>query len=355
MKRRLLSFAAGAALTLTVMGTGMCADAKAGESLELRGDKFYYMVDGVNDTQKYGFVKFDGGSFLVANGTVATHINGLAQDPGNPANWYYLSNGQVQNQYTGLAMYDNAWFYVSEGRLDTTVNQIVEYDEGYFLVAAGQIKKEVNGLVQDPQDPEWWYFVAEGQVQTQYSGLALYDGQWFYVKSGVFQNDYTGYVNYQGEPFYVVNGQMVKNASQMTLYTKGIYNSQNYSNQLSQVLGYVNSYRAEVGRDALVLDPELCVAACMRAQEMADTGIFSHTRPNGQSCFSIFKEMCIEAGYKGENIAYGYRTPAAVCNGWYHSEGHYANMIQSDFTRIGVGLAYSASGRPYWVQLFADQ
>ena len=51
----------------------------------------------------------------------------------------------------------------------------------------------------------------------------------------------------------------------------------------------------------------------------------------------------------GENIAYGYRTPQAVVNGWMNSSGHRANILNASYTKIGVG--YVASGN-YWTQMF---
>ena len=107
-----------------------------------------------------------------------------------------------------MAYYDGAWFYVENGKLNTTLAAFVEYDGGLFFVGAGRIMKEVNGLAQDPQGSDW-YYLAEGQAQTQYTGLALYDGEWFYVINGKLAEDYSGTVEYDGAEFNVVNG-MVK-------------------------------------------------------------------------------------------------------------------------------------------------
>ena len=51
----------------------------------------------------------------------------------------------------------------------------------------------------------------------------------------------------------------------------------------------------------------------------------------------------------GENIAMGYSSAQAVMNGWMNSSGHRANILNSAYTRIGVG--YVADGN-YWVQEF---
>ncbi|MBR3103604.1 MAG: hypothetical protein IKH46_07250, partial [Lachnospiraceae bacterium] len=83
----------------------------------------------------------------------------------------------------------------------------VEYDGGLFFVGAGRIMTEVNGLAMDPQGTDW-YYLANGQAQTQYTGLAQYDGEWFYVVNGKLATDYTGTVEYDGAEFNVVSGMV---------------------------------------------------------------------------------------------------------------------------------------------------
>ncbi|MBK6089414.1 CAP domain-containing protein [Ruminococcus difficilis] len=39
----------------------------------------------------------------------------------------------------------------------------------------------------------------------------------------------------------------------------------------------------------------------------------------------------------GENIAYGYATPAQVVNGWMNSEGHRKNILSAVYTKITAG------------------
>lgn len=124
----------------------------------------------------------------------------------------------------------------------------------------------------------------------------------------------------------------------------GIYNS---------VLNYVNGYRSEVGVENLSLDSQLSLAATIRALEMAWSNKFSHDRPNGSSCFSVLNDLGINYYTVGENIAWGYWDAASVSEGWKNSPGHYANMISSNFSKIGIGYAV-VDGERYWVQIFTD-
>ncbi|MCR4926269.1 MAG: CAP domain-containing protein [Clostridiales bacterium] len=125
------------------------------------------------------------------------------------------------------------------------------------------------------------------------------------------------------------------------------------TNEMNAVLANTNSYRAEVGAQPLSLDDDLCVAATIRAIEMAWSNVFSHTRPDGRECFSIFEDMNISYSAVGENIAKGYFTADSVSEGWKGSSGHYKNMINTKFNKLGVGC-YELSGNYYWVQLFKD-
>lgn len=112
-----------------------------------------------------------------------------------------------------------------------------------------------------------------------------------------------------------------------------------------EVLDLVNEIRRNLGREELTMDPFFFDAAMQRAAEIAVN--FSHTRPDGSSCFTV----C--SGVYGENIAAGYVDAEAVVQGWKDSPGHYSNMIGSGYTSIGIG-AVKHNGIMYWVQLFGD-
>ena len=154
-----------------------------------------------------GFDYYDGGLFFASSGSVVSDANGLVQDPNSPSVWYFCANGQAQLFYTGLAEYGGQWFYLENGICDTTRTDVVSYDGGLFIVSAGRLLQEYSGLIQNPTDG-LWYFVSQGQVQAQYSGLQLYDGSWFYVIAGRLAVDYSGPVDYDGATFNVVAGMV---------------------------------------------------------------------------------------------------------------------------------------------------
>ena len=117
------------------------------------------------------------------------------------------------------------------------------------------------------------------------------------------------------------------------------------------VLDLVNEARAQEGLAPLTLAKNLTQAAQVRAGELPV--LFSHTRPDGRSCFTALTEAGVAYGAAGENIAAGYPTPAEVVAGWMASDGHRANILSEDFTQMGLGYAPAEDGfGHYWAQLF---
>jgi len=119
--------------------------------------------------------------------------------------------------------------------------------------------------------------------------------------------------------------------------------------EIYDVLELVNEYRADEGLPALTLDAELTAAAMQRAAECAI--FFDHTRPNGESCFTVFPDRL--GGRRAENIAIGQRNAASVMNSWMNSSGHHANIMNSSSRSIGIGCFY-CNGTYSWVQLFSS-
>jgi uncharacterized protein YkwD len=103
----------------------------------------------------------------------------------------------------------------------------------------------------------------------------------------------------------------------------------------------------------LVVSRPLDDAADGHARAMARKQFFDHRGRDG----SQPKDRVLRAGYQprltGENIAYGPESAEEVVAGWLASPGHCANIMDSRFRDIGVGLAIGRKrGRIYWVQEF---
>lgn len=121
---------------------------------------------------------------------------------------------------------------------------------------------------------------------------------------------------------------------------------------VKEVIALVNAERAKEGLAALTMDLQVQAAAQVRAMECEQ--LFSHTRPDGTSFATALKEQNVSYRRAGENIAWGQRTPQQVVTAWMNSEGHRANIMNPNFTKIGVGYYQNAKGTNYWSQLFTS-
>lgn len=132
---------------------------------------------------------------------------------------------------------------------------------------------------------------------------------------------------------------------------KNIQSENTYTDLINEVYEITNNYRSLVGVSSLTLDSSLVEAASIRVKELSDS--FSHTRPNGSSCFTVLSELGISYGTAGENIAAGYSSSQSVMEGWRSSSGHYQNIISSKFKKIGIGVNI-VNNQYYWVQIFSN-
>lgn len=122
------------------------------------------------------------------------------------------------------------------------------------------------------------------------------------------------------------------------------------SSYVERVVALVNQERAKEGLSPLSINKSAEAAALVRAKETVTS--FSHTRPNGSSFSTALAEQGVSYRTAGENIAWGQKTPEQVMQGWMNSPGHRANIMNPNFTSIGVGYYRSAAGTNYWTQLF---
>lgn len=119
-----------------------------------------------------------------------------------------------------------------------------------------------------------------------------------------------------------------------------------------KVIRLVNRKRVAHGCHALKPNPALHRAAKRHSNKMAAALSLSHQLPGEPS----LGRRVTKAGYKhwtrvGENVAYGYPTPASVVRGWMNSPEHRANILDCRYKDTGVGLSHGG-GYAWWTQDF---
>ncbi len=183
-------------------------------------------------------------------------------------------------------------------------------------------------------------------------------------KSEVYYTDIKAYVNGALAESYNVGGSTIIIFDCLSSFGDISWNSDereiSFKRRMSEneyadeVIRLLNIERKSQGLSPLKKNDALMKATAVRAEEISCDGHFSHTRPDGGSCFSVLAEFDIVYMGAGENIAMGYGTPESVMDGWMNSEGHRANILSSRYTDVGVGV-YKKDGRLYWVQLFTKK
>lgn len=116
-----------------------------------------------------------------------------------------------------------------------------------------------------------------------------------------------------------------------------------------QVLTLTNQERANEGLKPLATDAKLMDAAREKSTDMRTGKYFSHTSPTLGSPFDRMKALGIDYKAAAENIAMGQTSAEEVVKAWMNSPGHRANIMNGNFTHIGIG--YDSQGH-YWTQQF---
>lgn len=124
------------------------------------------------------------------------------------------------------------------------------------------------------------------------------------------------------------------------------------------IIQKVNEERVRLKLNPLKLESKLSGAANIRAGELIILYDHNHLRPNKSEFYTVLDEASISYSRAGENIAWiessetsGKVLGERMYNNWVKSPGHYANMINSNYQFIGVGV--SCQGRTvYGAQVF---
>lgn len=109
------------------------------------------------------------------------------------------------------------------------------------------------------------------------------------------------------------------------------------------VLTMMNAVRESAGLEAFTMDEDLQDIAEIRASECAQK--FSHIRPNGKAWYTVSNLT------NGENLAHAVNSiqqkPENVVYAWTLSPKHYANLVRSSFTSVGIAYYCNENGETF--------
>ncbi|HIJ75046.1 MAG TPA: hypothetical protein HPP83_13200 [Candidatus Hydrogenedentes bacterium] len=116
----------------------------------------------------------------------------------------------------------------------------------------------------------------------------------------------------------------------------------------------VNQERVAEGLSILTMREDLRAVARAHSEDMADRDFFDHVNPDGDDPFDRMADAAITYNTAGENIAWTNYSNAVeqVVDGWMNSPGHRANILNTNFTHTGMGVASDGEGGYYFTQVF---
>lgn len=133
----------------------------------------------------------------------------------------------------------------------------------------------------------------------------------------------------------------------------------------AEIIRLVNQERARAGLPPLTVSGRLNQAAYLHTLDMtAISNLYGPYTGHQHTLFGTLRPQVVDrldaAGYDewtrsftyGENIAFGYTSPADVMAAWMNSPGHRANILNPNFTEIGVSVLRDAAGRLFFTQNF---
>jgi len=111
----------------------------------------------------------------------------------------------------------------------------------------------------------------------------------------------------------------------------------------------LNDERTSRGLAPLRSQAQLESAAAAYSLAMVQQRFFSHVSPSGEALEQRLRAYisAVTTWDIGENLAWGeggHATPKGIVGGWMRSDGHRANILNTSFREVGIGIAAGTPG-----------
>jgi uncharacterized protein YkwD len=120
---------------------------------------------------------------------------------------------------------------------------------------------------------------------------------------------------------------------------------------VSDLAWLINDHRARLGLPGLLAVAEISREASFHAQDMSDGRLpLGHT---GLANRCLSARRALGGGNAcSEVVAAGQTNSESAMRSWMNSWGHRRIIEDPRFTRMGLGVSVSRTGRPYWTVIF---
>lgn len=140
--------------------------------------------------------------------------------------------------------------------------------------------------------------------------------------------------------FYLINQSVIRLIGTVKPGVLG------YSSEITaqKVLTQTNIQRQNNGLPPLQYNSVLSVSATNKANDMFTNNYWAHTSPTGTTPWDFFKAVDYHYSVAGENLARDFYDTESLMNGWMNSPTHKANIINSKYQEIGIGVVNGTLG-----------
>lgn len=216
-------------------------------------------------------------------------------------------------------------------------------------------------------DSVWYHFSSDGYMDIGW--ITVNSASYYLSESGAMQ---TGTVLLDNMYYsFSPSGELLGNPVPIhieglddTMLAAGIQQTDRYWNEITEMLSLLNQERAQHGAAPLVLDKDLCNIAGYRCAYMDATGYYEHYLNDIDLSNSVSSLYYGEYKNVGENLYshYSKNNFPLSCSvmesalrgfNWYReSPGHFNNMINPAYHKVGLCIYNSDDTRRYFTQIF---
>ena len=188
----------------TVMGTGAWG--------YISNQTGWYPILPQNDAYSTGIVTYLAGN--TGDGTLSFYATGL-----NDGMWLRIANIQVLDEdYSGMSQQnDGTWVYSENGNVDTQYTGMASNENGWWYFQDGELDQNYTGMASNENG--WWYY-QDGKLDWHYTGMALNQYGWWYYRDGRLDWTYTGEGENDAGIWYYKNGHVAWGLTGMVLTNK---------------------------------------------------------------------------------------------------------------------------------------
>jgi len=131
---------------------------------------------------------------------------------------------------------------------------------------------------------------------------------------------------------YLLNQSFLRS---LTVLKPGILG---YASEITsqKVFEFTNQERLKYDLPPLSFNSTLARSATAKAQDMFENNYWAHTSPTGTNPWDFFKQEGYQYSIAGENLAKDFYD--TVIKAWMNSPTHKANIINSKYREIGIGI-----------------